>query len=446
MGKRDAIGLEQYAHIASAVVGADPACIDSILAEEGISRPVFDSANTQWSRRLASGDEGLLRRYGELFRNALAERAGEGPSLSFDDFVAARVDEETRGNIAAWAAGRRLSVPLVALRMLEWRQRCESDRRLGALHELRVQLAKSRVSSLRKLPVPRMARLVFPRACPRCGAHKRTEPRTAYVYCDYCAFLFDYDFERGMPASDVPVFDTLVDAVRDDLRSQFASQEWGAYRRTWRWVYSMDIELAPEGWSPRVAEATYREAMLEFSVETCVLRNTSPVLKGKADRVDGACLAAAMAPSREALLNLFHVQQGEVEREIQVYDAEGLWARHPDELDPSTYRHIATVQILQQLLTNADPVARKAMIAAADIRREAVELEPVSAEPTTCGWCGGQLLVVAGSKKLLCEGCGNVLDAGATRFPCTQCGAPVIVVAGREVRCAYCATVFVPSV
>lgn len=446
MGKRSSLGLQDYARLTASMIGLDADAADQLLAREGMSREAFEAGRERWRERLEEGNEELNGRYAELFRGALAARAGDGPGMSFDDFVEAAVVEGKGASLAEWGVAQAMSEPLVVLRMLEWRERGARDPRLGALGTLRIALASGGTDRKPRIAQPKVARLVFPRTCPRCGAHKRTEPRTAYVYCDYCAFLFDYDFERQGPASDVPVFDTLVEAVRAELRAQFAAEDWAAYRSTWRWVYETDMELGPAGWSPRIREEGYRKAMLDFSVETCVLRNTSPILRGKADRVESAYLMAFMAPSRDSLFAYFQTLKGELEREVRVYSEHGMWSRHPDELDPATYRYIATVQILGEVLPNADAVARKAIVDAADVRREAVELPPVDTERSTCGSCGGPLIVVKGSKRMVCEGCGVVLDAARRRFPCTQCGAPVLAGTQGAIACAYCGTWFTPPV
>ena len=42
--------------------------------------------------------------------------------------------------------------------------------------------------------------------CPTCGAPKLTPAKTAYVYCDFCGSLTDYDFQKACenPQSNMP--------------------------------------------------------------------------------------------------------------------------------------------------------------------------------------------------------------------------------------------------
>jgi len=115
------------------------------------------------------------------------------------------------------------------------------------------------------------------------------------VYCDYCGALFDYDIalarEANAGSSDEAIFALLVDAVRPEIQRAFAAKDDAAYRAAWRWPYEMDMQLCPVGWSPRAGDPAYRKAMVDFSVETCVIHNRNKKRRGVLGRLQQAQLA-----------------------------------------------------------------------------------------------------------------------------------------------------------
>jgi hypothetical protein len=57
--------------------------------------------------------------------------------------------------------------------------------------------------------------------CPRCGAPKRLPSKTAYLYCDHCGSLVDYDFRLANSGTNAgltnTVFHRLIQPVQPDL-------------------------------------------------------------------------------------------------------------------------------------------------------------------------------------------------------------------------------------
>jgi LSD1 subclass zinc finger protein len=57
--------------------------------------------------------------------------------------------------------------------------------------------------------------------CPRCGARKRLPSKTAYLYCDHCGSLIDYDFRLANSGTNAgltnTVFHQLIAPVQGDI-------------------------------------------------------------------------------------------------------------------------------------------------------------------------------------------------------------------------------------
>jgi DNA-directed RNA polymerase subunit RPC12/RpoP len=333
-----------------------------------------------------------------------------------------------------------------------WNRYFEGDRRLHAEYVARlVALRGDRTHALGELRVLDRIRAY---RCFTCGAPKRIAPRTAYVHCDFCGTLFDYDVEimmlehEGTDHEDL--LEKLINGVRPQLREAFRASDWPRYREHWRWVYSTDMALWPRAWSPRIGDPTYREAMLGFVVGTCIARNQ----RGPADRAaqercevvttnvqDEIARGDRNAIAR-ALFAWMPARMAALEEETRVYDRAGLFAIHPDGLTAASHWQInrGLVALQWKPLVAADVFGE--VLERSGITTATTRAEPIAIDQASCGCCGGKLLVVAGSRALVCESCGHRLEPGERAFACPTCGARVLAKAAGETKCAWCASVF----
>jgi DNA-directed RNA polymerase subunit RPC12/RpoP len=324
-----------------------------------------------------------------------------------------------------------------------WNAIFERDAKAHAEYSARVILGGGGASS-RDVAEPAVARKAIDRKCHRCGAPKRTEPRTAYVYCDYCGALFGYEPSRHASLRDV--FSALQTGVSDELRRAREAGDWMAYREAWRWPYAMDMKLSPEGWSPRIGDPAYRDAMLEYSIETCVVQNRRTdgrVWQQRAREASGKVDLCAQFPmmgdARAALREWATLHDRALDEEIALHRHAGLFERHPDALDESTYKHLNILLSAMGWRGRVSDEAMNDLFDALGIRT--VDVEAVALENGSCARCGGKLLVAGSARAIVCEACGITHDVGAA-IRCPSCGARVLVSARAEhVSCAWCRTV-----
>jgi DNA-directed RNA polymerase subunit RPC12/RpoP len=334
-----------------------------------------------------------------------------------------------------------------------WNRYFETDPRLHAEYVARVFALKGdrahQLAELRALDRIRAYR------CFGCGAPKRIAPRTAYVHCDFCGTLFDYDFDIMMLDHQGTDHDELtkklIDGVRDELRAAFEAKNWAPYRELWRWVYTTDMALFPRAWSPRIGDPAYRAAMLEFVIGTAVARNqrgeADRVAQGRCEEITGHVEDAIQRGDRNAMARTLDAWMpsriAALEEEARVYDRAGLFALHPDGLTAATYWQIsrALIAAIQWKLHVPADVLTGAL-ERFGITTSTTEAPPIAIDQASCGSCGGKLLVVAGSRALVCESCGHRLETGERAFGCPTCGARVIAKSAGETKCAWCASVF----
>ena len=320
------------------------------------------------------------------------------------------------------------------------------DPKLDAEWTVRMMLAQN-ARARAELPPPAIARRVRAATCFRCGGHKRTQPRTAYVYCDYCGALFDYDDELAHARQDTgyadgTTFNALVDGVRAEVRRAFEAGDMAAYRAAWRWPFEMDMTLFPDGWSPRVRDPAYRAAMVTYSVETCVLQNTTEQDLTASQNMQRAYGVARSAPSEATFKAYVNALYADIAADNAWYKQHGIFDLHPDKLDEATSAHIYVVRSVLGWRTLLDEAHFEMLLKIAGIETARVDIAPVGIGQASCGQCGGKLMVVDDARTVVCEACGYELD-GKSSFGCPTCGAQMLLGGSGQhaTKCAWCANV-----
>src|SRR5579859_1125802 len=110
-------------------------------------------------------------------------------------------------------------------------------------------------------------------SCVVCGAPKKLPTVTAYVYCDYCAALIDYDLRRACEGDTTPgpAYAATVNATQAASRAAVAAGDRAAYRDLQRKVYEAYAANVPMAVSHRARNdaaylATYVSYMAEFAL------------------------------------------------------------------------------------------------------------------------------------------------------------------------------------
>jgi hypothetical protein len=318
-----------------------------------------------------------------------------------------------------------------------------ADARVAAEINARVTLANAGVARA-MLPPPAIAQYVRARQCPRCGGYKRTAPRTAHIYCDYCGLLFDCDEDlarnRKGGIDPMSILRMLADGTRADMIRAREAGDDAAYLQAWRWPYAMDMVLCPENWSPRVGDPAYRSAMVEFCVRVTFIHNQdearreASILRGEARE------AAKLTPNDSTLTHFVQRCHEVLSIEEVSYERAGLFQLHPDALDRATYHRINMVLVVMDLLGAVPEERFDRLLQIAQIQTQKVTVDVVGIHQGSCGNCSKSVLVVAGARSIVCETCGHTLDCRYA-YPCTNCGAHLIAYPGKEsAQCAWCST------
>ena len=107
--------------------------------------------------------------------------------------------------------------------------------------------------------------------CQGCGAPKAIPPKTAYVYCDHCGELCDYDFRIACsrPAAlPGPAYENLRAQIAVGLDNAKKKGDRKSYKEVQKRLYEAYVVECPMACPPRVGDAGYRARYVEYFAST----------------------------------------------------------------------------------------------------------------------------------------------------------------------------------
>lgn len=298
------------------------------------------------------------------------------------------------------------------------------------------------------------ARTRFKRTvCPTCGAPKQRPSVTAYVYCDFCGKLSDYDFARACEnpaARPGPVYEKLSAELSPELAARLAGEDREGYLAVQRKLMEAWVLACPDAAPPRVKDPKYREKYVAYMAEGATVTAFDEEAQKQA-----AALAEATAK-----LSFVQLQPGVVkvdptafrafeealfpqqEQAARLFEAHGVYAMQPDGASEELQRRMAMSAFAQAWLPMLDEAAATELLRRLGLGGEYVEADPAPSDTAACGACGAALGVMKGARRMVCENCGSALDVEGERVHCAGCGAGLAPAEGTaSFECPHCKVV-----
>ncbi|MCU1454991.1 MAG: hypothetical protein JWN46_3137 [Acidimicrobiales bacterium] len=287
--------------------------------------------------------------------------------------------------------------------------------------------------------------------CTRCGAPKTLPSITAYLYCDFCASLIDYDFRIANADTNAgltnTVFHRLVAPVSAAMQAAIVAKDRDAYRTIQLDIFRQWVELCPQAVSPRAkTDEAFRERLIAYLAEAAVTKDLEPsqlkqnaemeILGRSLQRIptpDGAWRVAGPFWEMAALF------KAQMEQVYALLDRVGVLAMDPDEPPPGVALRMECSTFCQGWLPHLSPEDGVRLLAELELTGDYVKLEPQPTLAHTCGGCGAELQTVPGARIVVCEACGRRLDIAAGPITCRGCGASLSFPVGTStVACPAC--------
>jgi len=302
-----------------------------------------------------------------------------------------------------------------------------------------------------KCVAPRAAKPRFKRTvCPSCGAPKARPSITAYVYCDYCGSLSDYDFAKACEKPlerPGPVYEALVAKAKPDLDAALAGGDVDAFRALQRELFDGWIDACPNAVPPRAKDPAYRAKYAAYLAEGAIVTALDVGAKTHAAAV---AKATGDLIVREVKPGTLRVDPGTFAPFVEAvfaqddylavaHEAGGVYAMQPDGASGELQRRMAMSMFVQGWLPMLDETQAETLLSRARLKSEYIEADPPSAGAATCGGCGADVTILEGARRTVCEHCGRRLDVEAASVTCAGCGASLAPGEGvTSFACPHC--------
>jgi DNA-directed RNA polymerase subunit RPC12/RpoP len=289
--------------------------------------------------------------------------------------------------------------------------------------------------------------------CPRCGAPKTLPSATAYLYCDYCGSLMDYDFRIANLNTNAgvtnTVFSRLMAPHQNALAMAKSRGDREAYRQLYTRVYAQWVQECPMAVSPRVkGDTAFREQFIKYQVECAVAKDFDP-RQAPVDAQIAAALAALQRLPQSGgawrvagpFWQYAQLYKQQMESVYALLQQTGVLALDPDQAPPGVPLRMEYSTFCQGWLPHLAPEEGARLLEFYGLQAEYDQVKPQATDQHRCGGCGAQITTVHGARQVVCESCGRSLDISAGDVPCRKCGAALsFPVSVNQVQCPYCQT------
>lgn len=289
--------------------------------------------------------------------------------------------------------------------------------------------------------------------CHNCGGAKVKPSKTAYVYCDFCGGLTDYDFQKACenPQASMPgpAYEQLVKSLQADTQAARLAGDRETFRQIQTRIFDKWVELCPNAVSPRAKnDPEYRRQLVAYMANTAVVnefdakyQEFAAQVKAQTAQIQWTGAFPHTKASSETFWPLYETVIAQLEHSYTLLRAAGILDQHPDEAPESLQRKMTISMFCQGWIPWLAEQDSERMISESGVKGEYTKMEPKELSLRHCAGCGGELQVVPGAKAVLCEDCGTRIDCTSDEVNCKNCGGMMSFPVGiQRVNCPFCKT------
>ncbi len=179
--------------------------------------------------------------------------------------------------------------------------------------------------------------------CSQCGGTKQLPSVTAYVYCDYCGALMDFDFRLANANTNAGLTNTVYHHLAAPWQASMAraraAGDVDGFRMCMRAIYTEWVRQCPQAVSPRCAnDQDFRERMITYLVESATSKEMDPrqqPLEAEMQARTNALVRIPMGPNAWRVANGFWEMAELYKRQMEFAYAHmaetGVLALDPDQ-------------------------------------------------------------------------------------------------------------------
>jgi DNA-directed RNA polymerase subunit RPC12/RpoP len=283
--------------------------------------------------------------------------------------------------------------------------------------------------------------------CDQCGGPKKLPSPSAYMYCDYCSALVDYDLRVAIRSTDTitdrAAYAATFNGIGARSRDAKAAGDRQAYAVVRREFWDAWLTYTPSAASHRTGDPSYREAYIKFMTAGNVVTDLDPSYQATEEQVKQAVMSTrrnGMMIDPDSLWPVLDAYVHQLKVATRILKAADIPDQDPDHASEAVRHRISMSAMAQGWLTSLAPEAGEELLARTGLQGEYKKIEPVADGVIRhCGKCGQEFTSLPGAMTAICNSCGHRLDVGAAEWPCNGCGGLMTMPAGAtEITCPYC--------
>jgi DNA-directed RNA polymerase subunit RPC12/RpoP len=289
--------------------------------------------------------------------------------------------------------------------------------------------------------------------CENCGGQKKLPSPTAYMYCDYCAALVDYDFRKvvGAPAATATPdmsYVQWVNQIGADKRAAVQAGDKARFEQLEREFFDRWITTSPQAVSHRCGDPAYRSKYIDYCVAGSVATSFDPGMQAMdaelkdavTKMVYGGAGLGMMQINPDSFWPILDVVIRQQQAGAALVASSGARDLDPDRAPEAVRKRIGLSTMVQGWMPYLTAEAGEEMLNRTGLQGEYTHVEPVADGATRhCGQCGQEFVALPGAKVAVCGSCGHRLDVGSAEWPCGNCGGLVTLPEGASsTTCPYC--------
>ena len=253
---------------------------------------------------------------------------------------------------------------------------------------------------------------VPPARCPRCGARPTRAAPSAYVYCDACGSLVDYDVERAW-AQPLERPGPAFEAIRAELAPLLAAahDDLPRTRAIQRALFDAWIDACPAAQSVRIREPAYRAALVAMLAEGETRAAFDPearALRAALDAATAGLVFVTVDGRARVVSETYQVMEAATfaheARRHELAVAHRIYEMHPDRAAPALIRRISLATYVRGWLPFLADGDAQALLA----RTELAASAPIAT--LSCPHCGVALHIAVTDAGLACARCGGRVE------------------------------------
>lgn len=289
--------------------------------------------------------------------------------------------------------------------------------------------------------------------CSQCGAPKSLPSTTAYIYCDHCGMLIDYDFRIANADTNAGITNTVFHRIIAKMQAPLAQAKSRGDRagchELYRQVFSQWIQECPTAVSPRARnDAAFRDQLIAYLSECAVTKDLDPrqaplearmqTLAASLQRIPTPGGAWMVAGDFWPYAELFKQQ---MELVYALIHELGVDAMDPDKAPPGVALRMEYSTFCQGWLPHLSPADGERLLKLYGLDAAYDEVQPQQTDRRQCGSCGNEIYTLVGARQVVCDFCGFTIDVNSEAMPCRKCGALLsFPVSANHLLCPYCNT------